>query len=263
MGMYGRLRQVTPADLSGYLKDPDAFYQGFTRIKQSASDRVAAAIGKDAAKAYGDIRATVHASASFKKMQEIYLQAGELLGKGQLTLEEFNQRIASAQQQFQREMDAVIEPAMQALRQNPALRASIEAAKNSSVAEFPADLTEIDLQKSWHCLNYILTGTASLEDPAAEQSPILGGRPIPDRKDTMGYGPVRYFSAEEVAATLQQLSTFPWARRIAAYDPGTAESLDVYVPDHGADELQYYSQLLMRLFEDAARKGNAVLSWVD
>jgi hypothetical protein len=93
-----------------------------------------------------------------------------------------------------------------------------------------------------------LTGQAALTGRAIKNSPIVGGRAIPDRGKAMRYGPVRCVSAEETSLTLPTLAGFPWRRQIKDYDSA---------------DLRYHAELLIRFYVDADRNGAAILTWMD
>src|SRR5271163_2074263 len=94
----------------------------------------------------------------------------------------------------------VQEMAMQAMaagnsKNNEALREQIIAELESAGVTANPDAEEgLTLEKSWHCLHYLLTGTA-WETGTVLGKTILGGTEIgPD----MGYGPARYLVPNEV-----------------------------------------------------------------
>jgi hypothetical protein len=268
MGMNFQLRQVTGDELSQYLKKPDAFYADFERIgalrMESPADPHSTRIAALMAEAGNASKKKM--AAVTKEWRTAMAALNVLRVKGELTPEEFSERVTRLGQDLGPRMQSAIDASMRVIdkaKQDPAVRASIQAIQQPRrTPQFPTSLAVIELQKCWHCLNFILTGDAGLAGRATENSPILGGREIVDRRNVMGYGAVRYITVAEVAAMKEHLAAFPWSERIAAYDPDAARSLDIYVPDHGVDELKYFSQLLIGFFTDAADKKNGALSWV-
>jgi hypothetical protein len=99
----------------------------------------------------------------------------------------------------------------------PALRAALEASlkANSGLTGpvgterlkalnlEPGDLTEpFSLGKAWHALHFILSGTQwEATEPPGDA--VLGGKPV---GDSLGYGPVRIMSPDQVVRTSNALS---------------------------------------------------------
>jgi hypothetical protein len=268
MGMYFQLRQVSSDELSQYLKKPDAFYRNFERIgalrMQPPSDPHSAKIAAVMAEAGKASKKTL--AAVKKEWRAAMAALNDLQVKGELMPAEFSERVARLGKDLGPRMQSAIDASMRVIdkaKQDPAVRAAIQAVQQPGrTAQIPASLAVVELQKCWHCLNFILTGDPGLAGLATENSPFLGGREIADRRNVMGYGPVRYFTVPEVGAMKEHLAAFPWSERIAAFDSVAARSLDIYAPDHGVDELKYFSQLLIGFFSDAADKKNGALSWM-
>jgi hypothetical protein len=269
MGMYFQLRQVTGGELAQYLKKPDAFYRNFERIgalrMQPPSDPHTAKIAAVMAEAGKASKKTL--AAVTKEWRAAMAALNDLQVKGELTPAEFSERVARVGKDLGPRMQSAIDASMRVIdkaKQDPAVRSAIQAVQQPGrKPQIPASLAVVELQKCWHCLNFILTGDPGLAGRrATENSPFLGGREIVDRRNVMGYGPVRYFTVPEVSAMKEHLAAFSWSEKIAAYDPDAARSLHIYAPDHGVEELKHFSQLLIGFFSDAADKKNGALSWV-
>lgn len=124
-----------------------------------------------------------------------------------------------------------------------------------------------DLDKSWHGIHYLLTGTDWAGDPPLCFL-IDGGEPVGDVE--VGYGPASVLRAAQVAqfdAALQQLSTDTMSAR---FDSAAMMKLDIYPSiwkSHSAsnDLLRYLldSYADMKAFvHDAATKGNGLLVYI-
>jgi Domain of unknown function (DUF1877) len=89
-------------------------------------------------------------------------------------------------------------------KNNEKLRDQIIAQLESAGVTADSDSEEgLTLEKSWHCLHYLLTGTAWETDTVLGKA-ILGGAEIgPD----MGYGPARYLEPNEVEKVAKALKT--------------------------------------------------------
>jgi len=118
------------------------------------------------------------------------------------------------------------------------------------------------LDKSWHGIHFLLTGSALPSDSIASKV-IFGGESIgPDQ----GYGPAQLLTPSEVKQVAELLSQEPPEKLAARYDPNAMERAKVY-PDiiwvrEGQQalqyELQFYKQLV-RFYQQAARDGKAVI----
>lgn len=82
----------------------------------------------------------------------------------------------------------------------------------------------LDLDKMWHGLHYILTGTAWDGEPPLSLA-ILGGTEIGE--DT-GYGPPRYLTPTEVRAVTAALSNVPHDVFLARFDPMAMNQAEIY-----------------------------------
>ena len=120
---------------------------------------------------------------------------------------------------------------------------------------------DLTLEKSWHCLHYLLTGSAG-ESNSVLGKAILGGKEIgPD----VGYGPVRYLEPNEVklvAKTLKKVSKKDLAAR---FDLKAMKAAKVYACRNESDlELaQNYFAELCSQYEQAAERGAAMLLYID
>ncbi|WP_155391668.1 DUF1877 family protein [Catellatospora paridis] len=118
---------------------------------------------------------------------------------------------------------------------------------------------ELDLDKSWHGVHYLLTGTAwDISQGAGEA--VLGGEEI---GEDGGYGPARLFTPEAVRAVAAALDALDLDALRARFDPRAMAALDIY-PSPGA-ELAKFDDLaasltdLHRFYKGAAADGQAVL----
>jgi hypothetical protein len=59
------------------------------------------------------------------------------------------------------------------------------------------------------------------------------------------------------------LAEFPIEKRVSEFDVQAAEKAGIYVARHGAQELTEYFGQLRSFYDHAARKGNAVLLWIE
>jgi hypothetical protein len=124
--------------------------------------------------------------------------------------------------------------------------------------EVPIARDRLDLDKMWHGLHYVLTGTAWAGDPPFSLT-ILGGTEIGE--DT-GYGPPRYLTPEEVRAVADALNGTRHDVFLARFDPNAMNEAEVYSGGWEDCHRQHMGQYLAHLagfYERAAETGSAVL----
>lgn len=84
----------------------------------------------------------------------------------------------------------------------------------------------VDLDKAWHCLHFLLTGSA--QGGSGPLSFLLqGGTPV-GSEDLGGYGPARVLRPLEVAALAEALAPITQAQLLARFDLKKLEKLEVY-----------------------------------
>jgi hypothetical protein len=150
------------------------------------------------------------------------------------------------------------------LAEQEQLRAKLMRDLGASGAVVPGDDAGEDglsLEKSWHTLHYLLTGSAVEARPPLGNA-ILGGEEIgPDA----GYGPARFLDASEVhevAAALAKVSREELSRR---FDLKAMTAAQVYACNDSNDlalALDYFDQLVS-YYQDAASRDNAMLLYID
>jgi hypothetical protein len=113
------------------------------------------------------------------------------------------------------------EAKIKALLQNPAdVFGVIDGAYNSPEQGF------VDLDKAWHCLHYLLSGSAQAgSGPLAFL--LAGGIPVGE-DDLGGAGPARVFLAAEVADIAAALAEVTEPALLARLDVKKLEALGVY-----------------------------------
>lgn len=127
----------------------------------------------------------------------------------------------------------------------------------------------VDLDKAWHCLHYLLTGSAQAgEGPLAFL--LAGGMPVGE-EDLGGAGPARVFVPAEVAAIAAALATVTEASLMARFDVKKLEALGVY-PGRWEQlnlksdyDLGYYFgpfRGLQRLTERGREEGRGMIVWI-
>jgi hypothetical protein len=148
----------------------------------------------------------------------------------------------------------------------PAETAQKLAADPTGVHDVLAQLQEpesaLSLEKSWHGLHYVLTGTAW------EGTPPLnfiagGGQPVGD--EDVGYGPARLLPPADVKALDTALNAFSDQDFARKFDPHGLTAADIYpqIWDEPLEDLlqEYngYFHELKSLIKQAAGSGSAIL----
>ncbi|MCK9684846.1 YfbM family protein [Scleromatobacter humisilvae] len=123
----------------------------------------------------------------------------------------------------------------------------------------------IDLDKSWHGMHYLLTGTADGgEGPLG--LPIIGGEEL---GEDMGVGPARFLTPQQVGEVSAALSGLAEAALAARYDPQDMDAQQIYPSGiwerdgaQGLDYVLHYYRKLVAFYAGAAQRGDAVLLWI-
>jgi Domain of unknown function (DUF1877) len=122
---------------------------------------------------------------------------------------------------------------------------------------------ELGLHKSWHCLHFMLTGNVEGSEGTALGDAILGGEEIGGDEADTGHGPPRALSPAQVRSVAAALEEFPIEKKTREFDSIAADKAGIYVAKHDTEELKEYFVQLRSFYDDAARKGNAVLLWIE
>lgn len=126
------------------------------------------------------------------------------------------------------------------------------------------EVAETDLDKAWHGIHYLLTGTA-WEGEAPLNFLLHGGVALGEEDGEEA--PPRLFDAAEVRAIDAALGALDADALRARYDPQAMQALDIY-PDiwgRGEEELDYclhYFGELRSFMAEAARAGRGVVVFI-
>lgn len=125
----------------------------------------------------------------------------------------------------------------------------------------PDEVETEDLDKAWHGIHYLLTGSA-WEGEGPLGFICQGGRAVGDI-DT-GYGPARALDAAEVKALAAALADVDAARLAERFDPAAMEAQDIYpnIWDEGDEALAYCQQFyasMQAFIAHTAQRGYGLL----
>jgi hypothetical protein len=101
---------------------------------------------------------------------------------------------------------------------------------HSSLEEESYDL--LNIEKSWHILHYLLTGTAWGGEPPLNFI-VAGGETVGE--EDIGYGPARAFTSAEVRAIADALDRIDRRRLLDRFDGKEMDELGIYPPINWQD----------------------------
>ncbi len=244
MGMRAKLRHVSVTELDAAKKHPAKFYRELYGLKGKAFDHNAL-------------------------MQSLAVQMRQALdasplGKEFAELPEVR-RVAEATLQGRAPDPADQEVAarkMMELLPRTDFRPDLSAFRNAGpkATIIPEGL---ELEKSWHCLHFLLSGKVWETGEQPIEKAILGGDEIPDAEGVMGYGPARCLEPGEVKEIAIALAGYPIEQEASHFDPGAAEDAEIYCPNHSGEELIHYFNLVKDYYREAASKNHAMLIWIE
>lgn len=139
---------------------------------------------------------------------------------------------------------------------------TIDSAYNDPSAGF------VDMDKAWHCLHFLLTGTAWEGTPPLDFI-AKGGTPVGD--EDVGYGPARVFRAAEVAAIAAAIAAIGPKELADRFDLQALDALEIYpgrwqeVDPRSDYELGYYFgpfEELKRVTERARSEKRGMIVWL-
>lgn len=148
-----------------------------------------------------------------------------------------------------------------------------EAAKLSADPDLIEDFldnslgqSEIDLEKAWHGIHYLLTGSGS-----GGEKPYCylmdGGTPVGDID--VGYGPAILLSKEQVKEFSDAVGTLSLEQLKQRFDPDAMTENGIYpvVWDEGDEAFDWLYEVLdselKPFLSTASKNGNSVLLWMD
>ncbi len=122
----------------------------------------------------------------------------------------------------------------------------------------------LDVGKSWHAIHYLLNGVPWEGEPPRLNA-VLGGEPIGD--DDLGYGPVRFLTAEEVRDVADALEDAPVFVLLENFDHEALTNAEIYPhawrgEDWERDYVSTHYSELAAFFRAAARAGDAMLLYL-
>jgi hypothetical protein len=124
----------------------------------------------------------------------------------------------------------------EARRLTPQQVAAVEADPSATVALLDREEDVLDLDKAWHAIHFLLTGSAWETPPGAGEA-VLGGDPV---GGDMGYGPARLLSADRVRAVAAALQGLADDSLRARFDPAALMDAVIYPQVWDGDDFAAY-----------------------
>lgn len=125
------------------------------------------------------------------------------------------------------------------------------------------DSNNLDLDKSWHAIHFLLNN-AVWEILPGVGSIILGG--IPVSEEDLGYGPARYFAADEVHAINRALQNVAVADLFKNYANMLSHGQEIYPGfEDTADDKEYiksYFGSLKEYWNTAANENKCLIAYI-
>ena len=153
---------------------------------------------------------------------------------------------------------------LEALVRNPPPIVEFLHAKDEELANFPQDERQLDIDKTWHALNYLLTGDPWEGDPPLANV-VLGGTELGE--EDVGWGPARYLTQEQVREVAAALESMPMDELRRRYHPDDLEKADIYPSiwrdDDALDYVLFYYEDVRRFFRSAAEAGDCALLFLN
>ena len=152
-----------------------------------------------------------------------------------------------------------------AYRRSPGEAAELVESTDSieSLLESADEETFVDLDKAWHGIHWLLTGSQDSTDDVTSEV-IFGGKPV---GEDLGYGPARLLDPERVravASTLRDLPADELRRRVDLKAMSVAELYpDIWDETDVIDEylVPAYDRLCA-FYADAAQEGQAIIQTI-
>lgn len=123
----------------------------------------------------------------------------------------------------------------------------------------------ISLEKAWHGVHYLLCGEVELPSHATLVQQVVAGG-IELGEDFSGYGPARYFTADQVAEMARELARAELEAEVRRrYDPAAMLRLEIYPGGWTPSELDWLLDEFVKLrefFAAASARHSAIFTCI-
>jgi len=124
------------------------------------------------------------------------------------------------------------------------------------------DGMHLDIDKSWHAIQFLLTGDPWEAKPPL-QNAVMGGVELGE--EDVGYGPARGLSTADVQAVSRALSAVSGEQLWSRFDAEKFANAEIYPEGWSADGREYvvgYYETLRAFFAEAADAGDAMILYL-
>jgi hypothetical protein len=130
------------------------------------------------------------------------------------------------------------------------------------------NLKLVDIEKAWDGIIFLLTGngiSVSFDEPLAK---VLFSGQLIDENQNLGYGPAHYLTPEQVVDLNAQVAKITIADLKQKFDPQRMMEEDIYpeIWDEGEEAFDYlsvYFLSLQKVYSDAAKNGEAIVTFIN
>lgn len=128
------------------------------------------------------------------------------------------------------------------------------------------DTRELCIDKSWHAIHFLLTGSDWDGDEPLVHA-VMGGEDLGD--EDVGYGPARYLTPELVRTVANALEEIAVAELLARYDANRMTEEDIYPGIWDEEEstvkdyIGHFYEALVSFFRTAADAGDGMLIYLN
>jgi Domain of unknown function (DUF1877) len=126
----------------------------------------------------------------------------------------------------------------------------------------------LNIDKTWHALHFLLTGTAFPSQPPLTNV-VMGGTPLGDPENpNFDFGPAHFLTPLEVQEVAKAISEISLSELQTRFNPLALIASHVYPTDlweRGQQEVDYvtcYFVPLVKFFQEAAKHGEVVLFYI-
>ncbi|BAY83615.1 hypothetical protein NIES267_31040 [Calothrix parasitica NIES-267] len=126
----------------------------------------------------------------------------------------------------------------------------------------------LDIDKTWHAIHFLLTGTIASGQPPLENV-VMGGTPLGDPENPdFDFGPARFLNPSEVKEVSETISKISKAEFQSRFNPSQLVEAEIYptlVWERGEAELEYLTNHflgLVKFFQEAAKNREIVLLYI-
>lgn len=125
---------------------------------------------------------------------------------------------------------------------------------------------KLEIDKSWHGIHFLLTGSSWGGDPPLSYA-VLGGHPLESKEFEWDYGSPQYKTPEEVRQVYQVLSKLSLDELKNQYDPDKFWEADIYPHIWGeeGEDLEYllsYLKDIIDFYKAAVENDEAIIFWL-